>query len=94
MKPHLTVTATGSERRAFITGVKKGAPAEAAGLKENDTILRINDREVSSAAQVTTNIWRLDDGDVIKITVWRGGEILSLNATLAIRPEDKPLAEL
>jgi len=94
MQPQLIVATTGSQRRAVITQVESGAPAAVVGLKVKDIILCINDREVNSVAQLAKSIWRMDDGDVIKITVSRNGETLSLSTTLVIRPDDKPLTEL
>ena len=94
MKPQLTGTTTGTQRRAIITNVEEGTPADIAGLKADDVILRINDREVYAVSELTRALWRMNAGDETRITCQRSGETVLLTVKLAIRPDGKPLAEL
>jgi len=94
MKPQLTGATTGMQRRAIITSVEEGTPAEAAGLKAKDIVLRINDREVYAVSEITRALWRMNAGDVIELTCQRGGETVSQTVKLATRPDGKPLADL
>jgi serine protease Do len=94
MKPQLTGTTTGTQRRAIITSVEDGTPAAVAGLKVKDIILRVNDREVNAVSELTRTLWRMNAGDVIQLTCQRGGETVLLTVKLETRPDGKPLAEL
>lgn len=94
IKPQLTGTTTGTQRRAIITNVEEGTPADIAGLKAEDVILRINDREVYTVSELTRALWRMNAGDETRITCQRGGEMVLLTVKLATRPDGKPLAEL
>ena len=94
IKTQLTGTTTGTQRRVIITNVEEGAPSAGAGLKVNDVIVRITDREIHSVAELTRNLWRMNSGDAIKITVLRKGETLLLTVQLSNRLDTKPLAEL
>jgi S1-C subfamily serine protease len=94
MKPQITGTTAGTQRRAVITNVEEGTPAAAAGLKAKDVVLRINDREVNAVSELTRALWRMNAGDETRITCQRGGETVLLTVKLATRPDGKPLAEL
>jgi serine protease Do len=94
MKPQLTAFTMNAQRRVIITNVEEGTPSATAGLQLKDIIVSINGREINSVAQLTKLIWRMDAGDIIKITCLRGGEPVELTVTLTTRPDDEPLAEL
>ena len=94
MKPQFTAAIMSADRRVIITNVEKGTSSDAAGLKVKDIILRIDGQEVRSVAELTRILWRLNAGDVIKITCLRQGETVEFTVTLATRPMDEPLAEL
>jgi C-terminal processing protease CtpA/Prc len=53
---------------ALIASVVDGSPAERAGLKAGDVITRINDRDVTSPADVTRVVRRMNPGDSVDIT--------------------------
>jgi serine protease Do len=94
MKPQFTATTLSADRRVIITNVEEGTPSDAAGMRVKDIILRIDGQEVRSVTELTRILWRLNAGDIIKITCLRGGEIVELTVKTAVRSEDEPLAEL
>ena len=84
-----TVNATNAEalgvavdQGAFVGAVTPGGPAEAAGLREGDVIVAVNDEEIASADALILAIRSHEIGDDVVLTVYRGSEELSFEATL------------
>jgi len=73
-----------SEPSVIIAAVMPDSPAAAAGLKEGDLILRINNETISSELALQ-NIVAVNDGQVISLTVNRGGEELNIMAVPSAR---------
>lgn len=53
----------------------KDGPAELAGLKPNDVILKIDDEKVRTVDQVSKMFYSKKVGDNIDVEVWRDGQI-------------------
>ncbi len=70
-----------------LTGVREGSPADKAGLKAGDIIIRFGDLTVKSVQDYTVALSGHKPGDVVKIVVQRGSETLTLTAKLAARKE-------
>ena len=70
-----------------VTGVQPGSPAEEAGFKEGDRLLKVGDQDVKSSAQVTEYI-KNHDAQKIPITISRGGQT-SVVVTTERRVEGK-----
>lgn len=68
---------------AAVDSVLQGSPAEAAGIKQNDIIVSINNDVVSSASDVTSKIANLNVGDKINVGLIRDNKIINLEVTLA-----------
>ena len=62
-----------------VGDVFSGSPAEEAGLKSGDRLVKVGNEDVKSAAQVTEYI-RSHDGQAIPITVQRNGQLTQLTA--------------
>ena len=84
LTPELAVAMGYSEdfQGALISQVNEGSPAELAGLKAGDDILKINDTPITQATQVKTTISMLRVGSEAKITIKRNGKELVLNAVV------------
>lgn len=84
LTPELAVAMGYSEdfQGALISQVNEGSPAELAGLKAGDVILKINDTPITQATQVKTTISMLRVGSEAKITIKRSGKELVLNAVV------------
>ena len=68
-----------------LSGVSPGGPAEKAGLKGGDTMLKFGDREINN---IYDFVYALQDhvpGDVVKVIVKRGTEKLTLSLTLGAK---------
>lgn len=70
-----------------LNGVREGSPADKAGLKAGDIIVKFGDLTVKSVQDYTVALSGHKPGDVVKIVVLRGNETVTLTATLAARPE-------
>jgi serine protease Do len=67
---------------ALIAQVNEGSPAEHAGLKPGDIIIRINDTKITQATQVKTAISLLRAGSDAKIVIKRQGREITLSAVV------------
>jgi predicted metalloprotease with PDZ domain len=68
-----------------VAGVVPGSPAEKAGVKEGDVLLRFADQAVESLRGYSEILKGLEPGQRVTVVVDRGGEKLTFDATLAER---------
>jgi len=68
---------------AYVTMVTAGSPAESAGIRSGDIITSIGGEEVTGQQGLFSEVRRRSAGDVVSIELYRGGERLTLTATLA-----------
>ncbi len=71
---------------ALVVAVVADSTARAAGLDEGDVILSVNGQELDARTTLGKAIWRIPVGEVIEFLVDRGGERITLTATLQPRP--------
>ncbi len=62
--------------------ITPGSPAELAGLKPGDIILKYNNKSVTNTRQVISLVQQSKIDDVVKLQVWRKGEIVDLEAII------------
>ena len=70
-------------RGAKVRSVEEGSPAEKAGIKEGDVIVRFDGEAVRSASQLARLVGETPAGRSVAIDVDRGGATQKLTATLA-----------
>jgi serine protease Do len=83
----LGITVGNDESGTGIADVSPKSPAEKAGLKAGDQILRIADAAVASMDDVVDNIRKHAPGEAVKLVVRRDGKEIELSATLG-KPSD------
>jgi aminopeptidase YwaD len=66
-----------------LSGVRPGSPAEKAGLKAGDIIVKFGDKTVRNVQEYTVALGAYKPGDTVPIVVKRGGDTLTVTATLA-----------
>lgn len=66
----------------YISSVKDGSAAEAAGLKVRDKIISIDGKEINSASEAVSVIHSHKAGDKVTIVVERDGKKVSVKVTL------------
>lgn len=68
-----------------LTGVRAGSPAERAGIKAGDIIIKIGDKVVGNLYDMTDALRAHQPGDTVTIIVMRNGQQVSVTATLGKR---------
>jgi S1-C subfamily serine protease len=70
---------------ARVTRVNPGGPADRAGIKENDVVVKVGDRTVNSLDEVTVAVRQLKVGQDAPIDVLRDGRRI----TLTVKPDPR-----
>ena len=85
----------GLDRRqgVLIDQVTDGTPADRAGLKTDDIILRIDNREMNQSNEVQNYIALKNPGDDIQLTVLRGGKEKEISVKLGERETGRARSE-
>jgi len=78
----------GKARGVFVQSIVGGSAAEDAGLKETDVILTIDGIEVNQPNELQRHIATRHPGDVVVLSIFRGGNIIEKRVTLKARDED------
>lgn len=67
---------------ALVSNVEKEGPADKAGLKSGDVILKVDGQAIGAAADLPTLIGAATPGDKVNLEVWRQGKRESFTAKL------------
>jgi hypothetical protein len=76
---------TGNPGGVLLSGVRPGSPAEQAGLKAGDVLIRLGSHEIKDLQGMTDALRAHAPGDVVEVAVRRNGEIVTLQVTLGRR---------
>ncbi len=80
--PDMSYQSGGKPQCAIVAGVEKKSPAAAAGLQKNDRILAMDGEAVRSRDDFYRRLRKHQVGEEIPMEVKRGGESLTLTATV------------
>jgi len=72
----------------YVAQVEKGSPAEKAGIKEGDVIIKLNGVYVEESAELTSLVRNYTPGTKIKVTINRNGKEMVLDVTLGTLPSE------
>ncbi|MBO4461044.1 MAG: trypsin-like peptidase domain-containing protein [Clostridiales bacterium] len=72
---------------AVVYGVEEGSPADKAGLKQNDVITAVNGKQISGQSELRSILSSGKEGDVVTLSVYRQGEVIEVEVTLAMRKQ-------
>lgn len=72
-------------RGVGVTRIVKDSPAEKAGLRKDDVILRIDNESITSVRKLNRIVSELAPDQAVKITVNRGGSETDVTATIGKR---------
>jgi len=78
----------GTEKGALISEVTEGSPAEKAGIKSGDVILRIERTEIRDARHLLLTISKIAPGTEVEVQILRGNARETLRAKLTRRDDD------
>ena len=97
IKPYIGVSVSSmSEETASITGIKagawvrevtEGAPADKAGVKVNDVIVKVGDTEITSSEDLVAVVSSSDPGETLRFYLYRQGKELELDVTIDSKTE-------
>lgn len=73
---------------AMITDVYPGDPADKAGLKKGDVILKINDQDIQDPRALTRMIGNLKPSEKVSLVIWRDSKKVTINTKLERRSEE------
>ncbi len=79
-------------RGAQVAEVLKESPAESAGLKQDDIILKINNLEITSRDQLIAFVASQAPNSKLTLTIWRNKASRNITVTLGERPADEGLS--
>lgn len=77
---------------AMVAGVTDGGPADKAKMKSGDIILKFDGQDVKDMHSLPRIVADANVGKEVPVVVWREGKELTLQTTLAERPNDQQLA--
>ena len=77
---------------AIVNSATEDSPAEEAGLKDGDVILKVDDIVIRDASHLTHEISSSRPGDRRKLTMLRDGREKVITVKLGERPEEESLA--
>ncbi|MGH7223314.1 MAG: VPS10 domain-containing protein, partial [Gemmataceae bacterium] len=83
--PFLGVQGEDGEKGARVTQVTRNGPADRAGVKIDDAIVRLGEEKIGSYADLMEEIARHKSGDKVKLRVRRGKQFKEMEVTLAPR---------
>ena len=68
-----------------VAGVTPGSPAEKAGVKEGDVLLKIDGKDVANLQGFSGLLRGLTPGQTVKVVLSRGGQEQTLDVTVVER---------
>lgn len=74
-----------SDKGCLIGGTSPGSPAQAAGLKKDDVIYKINDTDIKNLHDFMYKVREHKAGDVLKVAILRDGKSVTLDVKLTER---------
>ncbi|MBV9859418.1 MAG: DegQ family serine endoprotease [Alphaproteobacteria bacterium] len=81
-----------NESGALVAMVTPNSPAEKAGLKQGDLITAFNGTEIEHLRDLPRLVAALAPGSGASLSVWRNGQRIELDTTLAQAPENPQMA--
>lgn len=79
-------------RGELINRVEAGGPAEKAGIKVGDIVLRVNGEDVTVDQTLSYLVANVKPGGAIRLEINRDGKNLTINAVAGTRPSEDALA--
>src|SRR6516165_9042407 len=77
------------EEKVVIEHVEPGSPAEKAGLKEGDVLVKVGKTEVTDAASVIKAVQGSKPGDKLDVVIKRDGKEQTIEVTVGKKPDDE-----
>jgi len=75
---------------ALVEDVKRGGPADKAGIKNGDVIRKINGQAIEDSNQLMALVTDINPGTDVKLDILRDGQPMTIHLTLGERPANLP----
>jgi len=85
-KRHMTELALASLDGAYVKGTKEGSPAEKAGIREGDVIVRIGSNLIARKLDISKASAGFKAGQVLNVDLIRSGEPQTIYVAIEARP--------
>jgi serine protease Do len=72
----------------IVSDVVPGGPADAAGLRVQDIILRVDDKPLENVPSLVLQLYTRDAGEQVTLAVLRGSQTLSINVVVKGAPQE------
>ncbi len=72
---------------ALVNQVTEKSPAEEAGIKSGDVIIKVNDKEIKDTSMLMNTIAAMAPGTRVNVTIWRDGKEKVVSVKLGERPD-------
>ena len=72
----------GVEKGVAVLTVEKGSPAEKAGLKKGDIIVKLNDAKITGLAEFRYELYKYEVGDKVRVSFYRDNKLQTATITL------------
>ena len=82
-----------SKGGALVAEVTAGGPAEAAGLRPGDLVLKADGQPIKDGSDLTRQVSRVHVGDPIRLDIIREGQPKTLTIRSGLRPSEDALAQ-
>ena len=82
----------GRARGAEVSLVESGGPADKAGIKVGDIIIKFNGNPIEKSADLPRQVGASTIGSKASVTVWRKGQQVDIPVTIAMLDEDRTAA--
>lgn len=79
---------------ALVASVTPGGPAEQAGIKQGDVVLKFDGRDVTEMRGLPRIVAETPVAKTVDVVVWRKGKEVALNAKVGEYPENEELASV
>ena len=81
-RPWLGMYTVEADGQLIISFITPGSPAEKAGIKDGDQVIKVNGKRVFTLSQLWQTIWDLGEAGVkVPLSLARDGELISITPT-------------
>ncbi|MCE5279821.1 MAG: Do family serine endopeptidase [Planctomycetaceae bacterium] len=77
-----------NDKGALVTKIGPGGPAAAAGMKEQDFIVKVNGADITDVNTLRNVVASLEPDKTVPFEVYRDGKKMTLNVKIAAQPSD------
>lgn len=78
---------------ALVVNVMNDSPAQAAGFRDGDVIVRFNGNEIALSSDLPPQVGRIRPGDKADVEIMRDGRLQTITVTIGLLPDEDQLAQ-